>query len=108
MPGPTEEDWCRLGAASLPSVTTLDREFAYGVWRTLSWLLGVWEDWPVYSSWHRAASLPKECPHNYVHHRERDTDVWRAADQAARALAQTEALVYWRHTRKMAGDTAST
>lgn len=102
MPGPTEEDWRRLGADPLPVVRTLDREFTYGVWRTLSWLLGVREDWPVYSSWHRAASMGKEAPHNYVPRRERDTDAWRAADVAARERAQAEALLHWRHVRKLA------
>ena len=106
MPEPTEADWRRLGAEPLPLVKTLDREFAYGTWRTLSWLLGVRGDWPVHSGWHVSASLPVECPHNYVPQRERDTDAWRAADQAARERAQAEALAHWRHIRKLADETA--
>ncbi len=102
MPGPTEGDWRRLGAAPLPPVTTLDREFSYGAWRTLAWLLGVREDWPIYTSWHRAASLPKECPHHYIRHAGRNTDAWRAADQAARERAHSDALTHWRHVRKLA------
>jgi hypothetical protein len=106
MPGPTEEDWRRLGATPLPSVTKVGREFAYGAWRTLSWLLGVREDWPVYTSWHRAASLPVESPHNYVRHHERDTDAWRAADRAAREQAQADALRHWQHVRNLADTNA--
>ena len=105
MPGPTEEDWRRLSAEPLPSVTKVDQEFAYGAWRTLSWLLGVRDDWPVYTSWHRSASLPKECPHHSVPHSDRDTDQWRAADRAAREQAQADARHHWEHVRHLA-DTA--
>jgi hypothetical protein len=74
MPGPTAQDWRRLGATPLPPVTKVDTEFAYGAWRTLAWLFGVREDWPVYTSWHRDASLPVECPHHSVPHSKRDTE----------------------------------
>ncbi|MCW2899057.1 MAG: hypothetical protein JWO67_1322 [Streptosporangiaceae bacterium] len=105
MPDPTPEDWRRLGADPLP-VERVDPEFAYGVWRTLSWLLGVREDWPVYSAWHSAARLPKECPHFYVPKQDRDTPEWRAADQAARERARAEAREHWEHIRGLADATA--
>jgi hypothetical protein len=106
MPDPTPQDWRRLGADPLP-VERADPEFAYGVWRTLSWLLGVREEWPLYSSWHRAASLPKECPHHYAPKKDRDTAAWRAADQAARERATTEAREHWWHIRRWADATVA-
>ena len=106
MPGPTEEDWARLGAEPLPA-DVVDQEFAYGAWRTLAWLLGVREDWPIHTSWHSAASLPKECPHHYVPRRQRDTDAWRAADAAAREQARADALRHWQHVRDLADRTAA-
>jgi hypothetical protein len=106
MPGPTEDDWRRLGAEPLPA-DPVDQEFAYGAWRTLAWLLGVREDWPTYTSWHRSASLPKECPHHYVPGHQRDTDAWRAADAAARERACADALLHWRHVRDLADQTAA-
>jgi hypothetical protein len=105
-PEPTPGDWRRLGADPLP-LQRVDPEFAYGVWRTLSWLLGVREDWPLYSSWHRAAALPKECPHFYAPQHERDTDAWRAADQAARERAGAEARRWWEHIRAAVDRTAA-
>jgi hypothetical protein len=101
MPGPTEEDWRRLGAVPRPAAT-VDQEFAYGAWRTLAWLLGVREDWPIHTSWHLAAGIPDECPHHFVPGYERDTDTWRAADAASRERARTDALRYWRHVRDLA------
>src|SRR5690348_4584043 len=40
---PTDDDWRMLGVEPRPVALDDDREFAYGVWRTLSWLLGVRE-----------------------------------------------------------------
>jgi len=97
---PSKEDWRRLGVDPLPPAKD-DREFAYGVWRTLSWLLGVREDSPVHTSWHRAAGIEPERPHLYVPRRsgwEPDA-AWHAADRACRDQAETDALRYWQHVR---------
>ena len=79
-----------------------DREFAYGVWRTLAWLLGVREDWPIYTAWHRAAGIPRERAHVLVPVARRRTGAWRAAAQAARERAEQDALHHWRHVRRLA------
>jgi hypothetical protein len=103
---PTERDWQRLGITPKPALTC-DREFAYGVWRTLAWLLGVREDWPLHTAWHQAAEIPRERPHVYVPKNQRDTDAWRAADQASRDQAQRDARRYWQHVRALADATGA-
>ena len=99
------------GLAHVPDLETLEvepravavddnPEFAYGVWRTLSWLLGVREDFPIYTSWHRAADLPRDRPHLYAPLRGGEPDAaWFAAEQAAQDQARTDALHYWQHVR---------
>lgn len=103
--GPTDEDWRRLGASPLPPVKD-DREFAYGVWRALAWLLGVTDEWPTYTGWHRAAGLAPPRPHLYVPHQQRGTEAWKTADQASRDRAESDALRHWRHVRQRADATA--
>jgi hypothetical protein len=107
---PTYRDWERLGVEPRPldsafATIAEDREYPFGVWRTLSWLLGVREDWPVYTSWHRAAELPNPYPHHYVPPRQRDA-AWHAADAAAREQARSEAHRWWAHVRRLADETA--
>lgn len=104
QPEPTERDWQRLGATPRPAAVT-SREFAYGVWRALAWLLGVREDWPTYTSWHRAAELPPERPHMHVPHTRWHTPVWEAAAAACRERDEADALVHWRHVRRLADAT---
>jgi hypothetical protein len=104
QPPPTPSDWSRLGADPLPARVG-DREFAYGVWRTLSWLMGVREDWPIYTSWHRAADMPDPDLHLYVPHRKRDTPQWREAARAAWERDEADALRHWRHVRRLADAT---
>lgn len=104
-PSPTVDDWRRLGIEPRPTGTD-DREFAYGAWRALAWLLGVREDWPTYTSWHRAASMPHEEEHLAVPPSERDTEVWRAADRASRDRAEKDALRHWQHIRERVDATA--
>lgn len=105
QPGPTAEDWRRLGAEPMPALDT-SREVAYGVWRTLAWLMGVREDWPVYTSWHRAAGMPKPYPHLDVPIDQRDSPGWRAANAAAWERDEADAVRHWRHVREMADTTA--
>lgn len=103
---PSAEDWRRLGVVPAPARRE-DREFAYGVWRTLSWLLGVREDFPVFTSWHRAAGMTPERPHLYARLRAGDSDAaWHAAERAARDRAEAEALRYWLHVRERVDATA--
>ncbi|MGH3536400.1 MAG: hypothetical protein ACRDQG_17035 [Pseudonocardiaceae bacterium] len=107
-PLPTERDWQRLGVAPKAAVTD-DREFAYGAWRALAWLLGVREDWPIHTAWHQAAQIPWERPHVYEVPREQwDTPAWRAADQASRDQAERDALRHWQHVRQLADATGAT
>jgi hypothetical protein len=61
-PPPSDDDWRRLGVEPAPA-KQCEREYAYGVWRALAWLLGVREDFPVYTSWHRSAEIPHDRPH---------------------------------------------
>jgi hypothetical protein len=103
--GPTELDWRRLGVEPRAAVSG-DREFAYGVWRALAWLLGVREDWPTYTAWHRAAGIARPRPHLDVPVQCRGSEVWRAADRASREQAEADALRYWRHVRERADATA--
>jgi hypothetical protein len=105
QPPPTPEDWHRLGAEPMPTRET-EREFAYGVWRTLAWLMGVREDWPVYTSWHRAAGMPKPDPHLDLLVDQRDSARWRAAHDAAWERDEADALRHWRHVRELADSTA--
>jgi hypothetical protein len=58
---PTERDRQRLGVEAYPAVHT-DPAYCYGAWRTLAWLLGVREDWPVHTAWHQAAEIPRNGP----------------------------------------------
>ena len=104
-PAPTERDWQRLGVEPKAAVTA-DREFAYGAWRALAWLLGVREDWPIHTAWHQAAEIPWERPHAYeVAKDRRDTEAWRAADRASRDQAEQDALRHWQHIRARADAT---
>lgn len=96
---PAAEDWRRLGVDARPPVTD-DREFAYGVWRTLAWLLGVREEFPIHTSWHRAAGIEPERPHLYRTRAGPPDAAWHAAERAARDQAETDALRYWRHVRQ--------
>src|ERR1700754_3253332 len=95
VPPPTARDWERLQVEPRPA-RKVDPEYAFGVWRTLAWLLGVREDWPVYTSWHLAAELPTPHPHHYVRRAERD-EAWHVADAAAREQAMAEARRWWTH-----------
>ncbi|MEO7194313.1 MAG: hypothetical protein ABIZ05_05745 [Pseudonocardiaceae bacterium] len=104
-PAPTAGDWERLGVTPHAAVTE-NREFAYGVWRALAWLLGVRDDWPVHTSWQVAAGMPREQPHLCVRARDRDTEAWRAADQASRDLAAVDAVRHWEHIRARVDATA--
>ncbi|QJY45129.1 hypothetical protein [Pseudonocardia broussonetiae] len=104
-PEPTTDDWHRLGVEPAPAVTD-DPEFAYGVWRTLAWLLGVREDFPIYTSWHRAAGIRHDRPHLYGRRRSTSDAAWRTAEQAARDQAQADARRYWEHVRARADATA--
>ena len=98
--GPTAGYAQMLGVERRPVAVDDDPEFAYGVWRTLSWLLGVREDFPIYTSWHRAADLPSDRPHLYAPLRGGEPDAaWFAAEQAAQDQARTDALRHWRHVR---------
>ncbi len=105
-PPPTAQDWERLGVEPAEAVRD-DRECAYGVWRTLAWLLGVREDFPIYTAWHRAAGLPHDRPH-LVRRTPRDpvTSAWWAAEQAAQDQARTDARRWWEHVRARADATA--
>jgi len=102
---PTPDDWHRLGAEPLPAQQT-GREFAYGVWRTLAWLMGVREDWPVYTSWHRAAGMPRPDPHLDIPVDQRDSARWRAANAAAWERDEADAIRHWRHVRRLADTSA--
>ncbi|MGE3414146.1 MAG: hypothetical protein AB7L91_18225 [Dehalococcoidia bacterium] len=105
---PTEDDWRLLGVVSaLPRID--DREFAYGVWRTLSWLLGVRDDFPIYTSWHRAAAARPERPHLYLRRqsREEPSEPDRIADQAARDRAEADAFRWWSYVRQRLDATAA-
>lgn len=102
---PTARDWERLGVAPAAAVTD-DREFAYGVWWALSWLLGVRTDWPVLGPGDVAAGIPDDRPHLQVPRQRRNTPLWLAADRAARDRAEHEAWRWWRHIRALADATA--
>ncbi|MGH3983188.1 MAG: hypothetical protein ACRDST_11010 [Pseudonocardiaceae bacterium] len=104
-PLPIAGDWERLGVDARP-VLTDDREFAYGAWRALAWLLGVRGDWPVYTSWQRSAGILPEQPHLYMPHSDWGTEVWRVAERAPRDQAETDALRHWRHIRQRVDATA--
>ena len=84
-----------------------DHEFAYGVWRTLAWLLGVREDFSIYTSWHRAAGIPYDRPHLRTRSkRAAATPAWHAAERAAQDQAQTDARRWWEHVRARVDATA--
>ncbi|MGE3795981.1 MAG: hypothetical protein AB7I38_18930 [Dehalococcoidia bacterium] len=105
---PTEDDWTLLGVVpALPRID--DREFAYGVWRTLSWLLGVRDDFPIYTSWHRSAGVRHERPHLARRRQsaEEPSGPDRVADQAARDQAEADAFRWWSYVRQRLDATAA-
>ena len=86
-PAPTAEDWRRLGVERVAAMVD-DREFAYGVWRALAWLLGARKDFPVYTGWHRAAGIPHDRPHLMARTlRDPVTPAWWAAERASQDQA---------------------
>lgn len=87
------------------SAVTDDRELAYGAWRTLAWLLGVREDWPIQGAWHRAAGIARDRPHLDAPAGARSRAGWEAAEQASRDQASADAMTYWRHVRRLADAT---
>lgn len=107
QPGPTARDWERLRATPRPA-RDVSRGYAYGAWRALAWLLGVREDWPAYTAWHRNAELSPERPHVFVPAAQRDTPAWRAAALAAGERDEADALLHWRHVRQLADTTDNT
>ncbi|WP_299737467.1 hypothetical protein, partial [Pseudonocardia sp. 73-21] len=97
---PSVDDWRSLRVEPRPAQVEDNTEFAYGVWRTLSWLLGVREDFPIYTSWQRAAGIPPERPHLDAPLRGGQPDeAWHAAERASQEQARAEALHWWRHVR---------
>jgi hypothetical protein len=104
-PAPTAEDWRQLGVEPA-SAAVDDAEFAYGAWRTLAWLLGVREDFPIYTAWHRAAGIQRDRPHLYGRRRAEPDAAWRAAEQAAQDQARADARQYWEHVRARVDATA--
>lgn len=105
MPPPTASDWQRLDVAPLPALTA-DREFAYGAWRALAWLLGVRQDWPMHTGRHRAGGIAPERPHLHGPQSATASPAWQAAEQAARDQAEADALAHWRHIRGLADQSA--
>ena len=61
------------------------------MWRTLSWLLGVRDDFSIYTSWHGAAGMTPDRPHLHA---------WHVAEQAVRERAEAEVLRWWSHVRQ--------
>ena len=105
-PPPSGDDWRRLGVEPAPA-KDCDREFSYGVWRALAWLLGVREDFPIYTSWDRAAEVPHDRPHLRTPVRGGQPDeAWHAAEQAAQDQAQRDARRHWEHVRSRLDATA--
>ncbi|MFB9387649.1 hypothetical protein ACFFTK_31295 [Pseudonocardia petroleophila] len=104
-PEPRAEDWRRLGVEPMPAAVD-DVEFAYGAWRTLAWLLGVREDFPIYTSWHRATGIRRDRTHLYGRRPAERDAAWRGAEQAARDQAQADARRYWAHVRARVDATA--
>lgn len=105
---PTAEDWQILGLDPLPTKVGDDPEFGYGVWRTLSWLLGARDDFPIYTSWHIAANLPHDRPHLRAPLRGGEPDAaWFDAERAAQEQARADALRWWRHVRAQVDATAA-
>ncbi|WP_214371072.1 hypothetical protein [Pseudonocardia sp. H11422] len=105
-PPPPDDDWRRLGVEPAP-VKECEREYAYGVWRALAWLLGVREDFPIYTSWHRSAEIPHDRPHLRAPVRGGQPGAaWDAAEQAAQDQAHRDARWYWEHVRSRLDATA--
>lgn len=103
---PVDEDWRRLGVEPAPPVSD-DQEFAYGAWRALAWLLGVREDFPTYTSWHRSAGLPPDRPHlNGPLRGGEPAPTWWVAEQASQDQAQHDARRHWEHVRARINATA--
>ena len=99
-------DWHRLGVEPA-TAKECDREYAYGVWRALAWLLGVREDFPIYTSWHRSAEIPHDRPHLRVPVRGGQPDAaWHTAEQTAQDQAQRDARRHWEHVRSRLNATA--
>lgn len=105
---PTAKDWRLLGVEPAPPRVD-DREFAYGVWRTLAWLLGVRDDFPIYTSWQRAAGIAPERL-NLCCRRWPDGALGvasHAAEGAGRDRAEAEAARWWSHIRSRLDTTPS-
>ncbi|MDN5851251.1 MAG: hypothetical protein L0K86_00130 [Actinomycetia bacterium] len=105
-PPPSDDDWRRL-VVEPALATECEREYAYGAWRALAWLLGVREDFPIYTSWHRSAEIPHDRPHLRAPVRGGIPDVaWDAAEQAAQDQACRDARRHWEHIRSRLDATA--
>jgi len=105
-PPPSDDDWRRLGVEPA-TAKDCEREYAYGVWRALSWLLGFREDFPLYTSWHCAAEIPHDRPHLRAPVRGGQPDAaWHAAEQAAQDQAHRDARRHWAHIRARLDATA--
>jgi hypothetical protein len=104
MPPPTRLDWERLGVDPAPALVE-DREFAYGAWRALAWLLGTRPDWPLHTSRHRAAGIVPERPH-LRGRQDTGSPSLQPGEQAAREQAEADAMAHWRHIRGLADQSA--
>jgi hypothetical protein len=99
---PTAQDWMRLGVSpASPAVAAEDVFWAYGVWRTLAWLLGVRPDPP--------AELPErttdgELVGGPLHTSRPDSasPMWQATRARCRREDLADAQRYWRHVRSLA------
>lgn len=99
-PPPTEQDWARLGVSPRPTVVD-DVDSAYGVWRTLAWLLGVRPDPPV--------ELPERDEGGelvggplYVARPDPSSPIWQAAEARRRRERLEDARRHWQHVRRLA------
>lgn len=95
---PTTREWLGLGVSPRP-IAAGDREFAYGAWRALAWLLGV-----------RPASITEPPPRDadgvvlpgteLMSSPARPQDpAWQAGQQPRRERDIADARVWWEHVR---------
>jgi len=101
---PTPEDWRRLGVAPRDAVAG-NSEWSYGVWRTLSWLLGVRLDPPFELSRRLADGTIPESEQRYTLPSRPESSEWQAGQAHRRERMWAEAVVHWQHVRDRADAT---
>ena len=94
---PSEQELGKLGLVRQQAATSDDAERAYGIWRTLSWLLGTYPDPPVEVPERLADGTLADSEPRYT--LREGSAVWETTQSHRREQHRAEALRWWRRGR---------